>query len=176
MPRKTKFIVSRHTWSSDQFEFSVLCPYEECLTRLRRLEVELQTNFDKHGNRGIRPSLKLESDHDASSFEIVIENSVVAGTVQQITDETTLFIGLSQFTGLFYFIEIMLVIAGMVGVMIPFLSAYVMQNSANLWSTHTLQFALLACLIPIIGTLIFYPLLRWDVWRAVNKLVSAMDY
>ncbi len=177
MTRKRKFIVNRHTWGLDQFEFSVLCPYEGCLTRLRALETELQTDYDAHANnRGTRPSLKLESDNDASSFELVMNNAIVTGSVQQITDETSLFIGLSQFDGSFYFVEIAFIIAGLIGFMLPFLSAYVSPNSSNVWSTHTLQSALSACLIPIIGTIIFYPLLRWDVWRAVNKLASAVGY
>ena len=94
--RKLKFILNRHTWSLDQFEFSVPCGYQECLVRLKSLESELQTDYDKHANgRGFRPIMKLESDDDASSFELAMEGATVTGTVQQVTDETTLFVGLS---------------------------------------------------------------------------------
>jgi hypothetical protein len=176
MPRKSKFIVNRHTWFLDQFEFSVPCSYQKCLERLQALEAELQDDYDKHANgQGLRPFLKLESDDDASSFEFALTNVLITGTVQQITDETTLFVGLSQFGGAFYLIVIAIVIMALVLAILPFLSAYVMADPNGIWSTNTVNTALSFTKFSLAGILLFYLLFRWYVWRAVNTLVSAFD-
>ncbi|MBA3868914.1 MAG: hypothetical protein H0X30_07160 [Anaerolineae bacterium] len=177
MPRKQKFIVNRHTWFLDQFEFSAACSYQESLVRLRTLEAELQAHYDKYaGGKGPRPILKLEPDDDASSFELVLENAIVTGTMQKITDETTLIVGLSGMSASFYFIAIMLVIFTLVLTIFPFLSAYVMADPNGIWSADSVNTALLGIKFILVFALLFYLMFRWSAWRAVYTLISAVDY
>jgi hypothetical protein len=175
--RKHNFIVNRHIWNLDQFEFSVPCSYAECLARLQTLVTDLQADYDRHASgRGTRPYLKLESEDDASSFTLNLGNAMVVGTVQAITDETSLFVGISQFDSSIYVIVIMFAVVALVIAVLPVLSAYVMATPIGIWLTRYVQAALPMIKMALIGILLFYLLFRWHIWRAVSRLVSAVDY
>ena len=179
MTHKLTSMVNRHTWSLDRFEFSVSRPYEECLTRLRTLETNLQADFDRHATakrRGQRPFLSFESNNDATSFKLALQNVIVTGTVQQATDKTTLFVGLSQISSDFYIVIIWFLVVALALAILPFLSAYVMANPNYGWSTDRINayLPLIKMSLATIGFL--YLLFRWQVWRAMNTLVSAINY
>lgn len=181
MPRKTKFIINRHTWFLDQFEFSVPCSYQDCLARMQVLKTYLRT--ERPNRNGFRPILKLESvDDSSSSFEMVFTNVIVTGTLQKISDQTTRFVGISQFEWDYprpitlNVIIVVLAIVGAVVIIFPFLSAYVLADPSRSWSINTVNTALPEIKIALTGIVFFYLLLRWQVWRAVDKLVSAVDY
>jgi len=181
MARKHKFIVNRRTWRLHQFEFSVPCSYEECLARLEVLKTYLRT--ERPNRNGFRPILKLESvDDSSSSFEMIFTNVIVTGTLQKISDQTTRFVGISQFEWDYprpitlNVIIVVLAIVGVVVIIFPFLSAYVLADSSRSWSTNTVNTALPMVKIALAGIVLFYLVLRWQVWRAVNRLISAVDY
>jgi hypothetical protein len=189
MPRKHKFIVNRRTWRLHQFEFSVPCSYQECLTRLRTLEFDAQINYIGDQKRlktmTVRqsPSLTVESDPDsqASAFELVLQGAVITGTVESITDESTLIFGLSQFKWdvsshvPLYVIMLVLLFGGIVVALIPLMSAYVSPYPNSVWSPSVISLALLAVVVPWIGMMISYVRFRPMLELAVNKLRAAFD-
>jgi len=171
MPRKHKFIVNRHTWNLQQFELNLLCSYEDCIRRLQGLQTDFQAQ--PLDNRRWRPTLTLDFEDEATSFTMVLDKATVTGTVQKITDTSTLFVGLSEFNLGFYGITIAFLVVGCVFLVLPFLSSYVM--SVPIESPKASGFL---TLIPwlVIGILLFYIMFRWAVWQAVTKLIEAVDY
>lgn len=171
MPHKTKFIMNRHTWNLQQFEFSVPYSYEDCIRRLQGLQTEFQAQ--PVDNRGRRPTLTLDFEDDASSFTMVLNMATVKGTVQKLTDTSTLFVGLSEFDLGFYAMIIIFLVMGCTFLVLPFLSSYVMSIPID--SPKASSFL---HIIPwlVIGFLLFYFMFRWAVWRAVTRLIEAVDY
>src|SRR5689334_2655256 len=167
MSRKRKFIVNRHTWRLDQFEFSVPCSYEECLARLQTLETDLQNRYlvevQRRRNRSSnadKPTLKLDRDADSSAFELTWHNVILSGTVQFITEDRSLFVGISQFKWDYptptplYVIALVLIVSSLAVASMPFLVAYVSPNPNSMWSDSTIHLGLLSSLVPLIGALI----------------------
>lgn len=172
---KQKFIVNRRTWRLHQFEFSVPCSYQECLARLQVLKIELQSQ--RPNKSGFRPILYLEpSNNTTTSLKMIFENVRVSGTVTQINDDTTSFMGTSELGSSFYIIVIIFVILAIVLAILPFLSAYVMAKPIDIWLANYIQATLPMIKIALAGILLFYLLFRWQVWRAVHRLASAVDY
>ena len=186
MPHKRKFIVNRQTWRLHQFEFSVPCSYEDCLARLRVLEADLEARYLIELEHRLfrspsfdKPSLKLERDDESSAFELTWHNVILSGTVQFITEDRTLFVGISQFKWDYpaptplYVIGLVLIVSSLAVASIPFLVAYVSPNPNSMWSDSTIHLGLLSSLVPLIGALVLYFAFRIEVARAVNILIAA---
>lgn len=197
MTRKRHFIISRNTWRLHQFEFSVACSYQDCLNRMRRLEAGLKYDHELVANKNPsattvtsdnEPFLELEETEDASSFELHLKNIVVSGTVQLLTEENTLFVGISQFSADFpepiplsVFTDFLLVGIFGVGAIFVFillsvLSAYVSPNQISKFPIDLIgKFAILGYSILIVASVINYLIARWQLERAVKLLMDSFS-
>ncbi|MBI1279699.1 MAG: hypothetical protein GC179_16345 [Anaerolineaceae bacterium] len=197
MARKRRFIISRNTWRLHQFEFSVACSYANCLDHMKRLEIELQRTYQlgleknpRSSNYGSEPYLRFgDLDDTAASFELFWNNIVVNGTAQSLTEESTLFVGLSQFSedfpeprrlSIFRIPFILFLIGiGAVAVLVIFsaLSAYVLGNPSSRFNDLYIdgKAVILGFIILALATIYFYLRLRWEIERAVKLLMDAFN-
>lgn len=197
MVRKRRFIISRNTWRLHQFEFSVGYSYGNCLDRMKHLETELQREYrlklDKNprlSNYVSEPYLRfVDLDDTAASFELFWSDIVVSGTVQSLTDESTLFVGISRFSEDFPEPKLLSVLKtpfvlflvgiGMILVIavLSALSSYVLADSSSKFNNIYIdgKFVILLFGLLIAITIVGYLNARWRVERAVKLLIDALN-
>jgi hypothetical protein len=196
MTRKRRFIIRRNTWRLHQFEFSVDCSYADCIERMKKFDAELQRAHLLGLSLIPSSSMKVDSksepylrfidfDETATSFELFWNNIVVSGTVQSLTEESALFVGLSQFIEdfpdpiLFSVFTIPLLFIGLgVGVILVFIllaaaSAYVSPDQVSKYALYIDgKGVILGISIVLAGVIIYYLRSRWQIERAVKLLMD----